>query len=195
MKPILFNTEMVQKILAGTKTVTRRVVAQAHLRVLESDYRKEHPEVPEKQLIEKLCKPPFEAGEVLYVRETWATTTNGQDYLYRADADGDAVKDRSGNWHVPKWRPSLHMPRVAARIYLRVTSVHVERLQEIGAEGFFAEGMASGAAFCGDTEIAVQEFATLWNSTIKPTNLGLHGWACNPWVWVIEFERCERPEE
>lgn len=68
-------------------------------------------------------------------------------------------------------RPSIHMPKEAARIWLKVTNVRVERLQEI----------------------ALKEWKNLWNSTIKKTDLDSYGWEANPWVWVIEFERCEKP--
>lgn len=177
---MLFNTDMVRAILAGTKTVTRRAIKpQPDKRLTEGNGR---------DIMAAACAP-YKPGDILYVRETWAATPNGQDYLYRADADGNAVKDRSGNWHVPKWRPSIHMPAEAARIFLRVTAVRVERLQEIDGAGIKAEGTEGKF---GATRGA---FANLWNSTIKPTEHAAFGWMANPWVWVIEFERCERPKE
>lgn len=206
LKPILFNTDMVRALLAGNKTVTRRVVKPHHVALLESPFRKKHPEIPDGQLIEKLCLPPYSAGDILYVRETWqyGGPLDGNDQViepmrYYYAADGDPFTcwlNDDGTYHEGmKWRPSIHMPKEAARIFLRVTDVRVERLQEIDADGVLAEGMTTGAAFCGDMEIAAQEFALLWDSTIKPTERELYGWAANPWVWVIEFERCERPKE
>ena len=82
MKPILFNPDMVRAILEGRKTVTRRVVKPQHLRVLDSPYHKEHPETPDKVLLEKLCEPPYRPGDLLYVRETW--TQDGDVYRYKA---------------------------------------------------------------------------------------------------------------
>lgn len=123
IKPILFNTEMVRAILEDRKTVTRRVVKPQHLRVLDSQYHKEHPETPDNVLLERLCEPPFLPGNILYVRETWERSMAGT-YLYKA-TDTPLIHDG--------WRPSIHMPKEAARIFLRVTDVRVERLQDITA--------------------------------------------------------------
>jgi hypothetical protein len=242
MKPILFNTEMVRKILSGEKTVTRRVVKPAHLRCLDSPYRKEHPEVQEKQILEKLCEPPYKEGDVLYVRETWTK-------LFFADADGYTHYDQPMYYFaadgVPditlvdedgfelddqriRWRPSIHMPKEAARIFLRVTGVRVERLQEAFFEPIcpilevHAEGIDIGDhcrdsidhygtpccvdtvdedgsdlydGECGMLDDPRDDFARLWDSTIAPEKREIYGWAANPWVWVIEFERCEKPKE
>lgn len=188
MKPILFNTEMVQAILDGRKTATRRVVKPQHLKALESPYRKEHPEVSDKQVIEKLCAPPACTGDILYVRETWAVcelAKNG--FIYRAcfnQQNGDAEKSDA----IFEWHPSIHMPKEAARIFLRVTDVRVERLQEITDEGAGTEGVSR----IGEPR---RQFAVLWETTIKKEAHTAYGWAANPWVWVIEFERCEKPEE
>ena len=113
MKPMLMNTKMVKAILAGRKTVTRRLIKERHLCVLDSPYHKEHSEVPDKVLLEKLCELPYQSGDVLYVRESWCKgSLNGgaEQYFYRAD-DND--------FHC-QWRPSIHMPKEAARIFLRV---------------------------------------------------------------------------
>lgn len=79
------------------------------------------------------------------------------------------------------------------RIFLKVTDVRVERLQEIDIEGIRNEGLSSAAVHCGDMEIALEEWEILWNSTIKKSDLDRYGWDANPYVWVIEFERCEKP--
>ena len=96
-----------------------------------------------------------------------------------------------------RWRPSIHMPKEAARIFLRVTDIRVERLQDITYEGCKAEGF-DGAFFTDDTEglpaIAIRRFSRLWDSTIKKKNIGLFDWEANPWVWVIEFERISQKE-
>lgn len=86
------------------------------------------------------------------------------------------------------------MPKEAARIWLRVTDVRVERLQEINAEGIRNEGISSMAVHVGDMEIALKEWKNLWNSTVKKSDINCYGWDANPWVWIIEFERCEKPK-
>ena len=99
------------------------------------------------------------------------------------------------------------MPKEAARIWLRVTGVRVERVQEIDGNGLRAEGFdiprlpnevedqfnKYGAIF--DLEQAKKSFSVLWDSTIKPADRRLYGWAANPFCWAIEFEKCKKPEE
>ena len=191
IKGMLFNTEMVKAILAGRKTQTRRLVKERHLRVLDSPYHKEHSEVPDKVLLEKLCELPYQSGDVLYVRESWCkgSLNGGADqYFYKAD-DND--------FHC-QWRPSIHMPKEAARIFLRVTGVRVERLQDIRLEGCLAEGVQltflEERDFAKRGLIAWQRYSTVWDSTIKKSDLGKCGWDANPWVWVIEFERISKEE-
>lgn len=180
MKPILFNTENVISLLEGRKTVTRRAVkpqppATAHVSKARSDYGWSFWEDnPEKHYM----KPPYQPGDILWVRETWAEMPYG--FVYRADGeepDGWDCDDR--------WRPSIHMPRAAARIFLRVTGVHVERLQAVNYFGCLNEGIPYRQM---EADI-VQDFAALWDRTIKPKDRPTYGWEANPWVWVIEFER------
>ena len=196
IKPILFNTEMVRAILDGRKSCTRRLVKHDVESVLNSPYHKAHPEVEDKQIISKLCNPPYQLGDILYVRETWCDdrqfthdSTPGR-YFYKAS--------ESGNF---KWKPSIHMPKEAARIWLKVTDVRVERLQDVTEDGAKAEGAIDNRGFIHSPEneydsihTAKEHFAEIWNSTIKKSDLDQHGWDANPWVWVIEFERCEKPK-
>ena len=107
-------------------------------------------------------------------------------YMYRATDEiyGDA-----------RWHPNIHMPKEAARIWLKVTNVRVERLQEITIDGIRNEGISSMAVHAGDMEIALKEWKNLWNSTIKKTDLDSYGWEANPYVFVIEFIRIDKPEE
>lgn len=93
------------------------------------------------------------------------------------------------------WKPSIHMPKEAARIWLKVTDVRVERLQDITIDGIRNEGLSSASVHAGDIEIALKEWELLWDSTIKKSDLDRHGWDANPWVWIIGFERCEKPAE
>lgn len=94
-----------------------------------------------------------------------------------------------------RWHPSIHMPKEAARIWLKVTDVRVERLKEITIDGIRNEGLSSMAVHAGDMEIAMEEWKNLWNSTIKKSDINHYGWDANPWVWIIEFEQCEKPKK
>ncbi|MGM9936620.1 MAG: hypothetical protein ACI38A_04695 [Candidatus Ornithomonoglobus sp.] len=101
-KPILFNTEMVRAILDGRKTVTRRVIKHDTDAILNSPYRKEHPKVSDKQIIGKLCLPPYNVGDILYVRETWhnfrvkrpekAVPVDFKEIIYCYRADGEILQ-------------------------------------------------------------------------------------------------------
>lgn len=198
IKPILFNTEMVRAILDGRKSCTRRINKDANDYVVpdmdfyDSDKRtyavhnyadKEHTD--KLSIAERTC--PICPSDILYVRESYSELSFG--YVYKAD--GENI-DHLGN--VIKWHPSIHMPKEAARICLKVTDVQVERLQEITADGIRNEGLSSAAVHCGDVEIALKEWENLWNSTIKKSDLDRYGWNANPYVWVISFERCEKPK-
>lgn len=191
--PILFNTEMVWAILDGIKGSTRRIVKG----FIPNDAVWGYTAFTPKGYIscrgtfadgygEKFFKLPCEPGNILYVRETWKKAPNG--YYYYEDWQRNDIAD------VTKWKHSIHMPKEAARIWLKVTDVRVERSQEITIDGIRNEGISSMAVHAGDMEIALKEWKNLWNSTIKKTDLDSYGWDANPWVWVIEFERCEKPE-
>lgn len=222
VKPILFNTGMVRALLDGRKTVTRRVVKPQHLCVLDSQYHQEHPETPDKVLLEKLCQPPYQPDDILYVRETWQEKRGGG-YLYKVDTvnsfdlfvtpDGRVVSE------IP-WRPSIHMPKEAARIFLRVTDVRVERLLDpffTNKAAIFVlqnEGIDIGEHCrqcinhygspccidheeddeCGILDDIRGDFSERWDAAIKPADRALYGWAANPWVWVIEFKRISKEE-
>lgn len=196
IKPILFNSEMVRAILDGRKSCTRRLVKHDVESVLNSPYHKAHPEVEDKQIISKLCNPPYKTGDILYVRETWCALPVNEAghmrghcvYYYRADGDL-----RPEGWR-GKWHPSIHMPKEAARIWLKVTGVRVERLQDITPEQIGREGVEVEYPHVLNGEEKRHAFSTLWNSTIKKSDLCSYGWDANPYVWVISFERCEKPE-
>lgn len=197
IKPILFNTEMVRAILGGRKTCTRRLIKHNVDAMLNSPYHKKHPEVEDKQIISKLCLPPYQPGDVLYVRETWSEWTGG--YVYKA---WSSPFPQAGAYLGEKWHPSIHMPKDAARIWLKVTEVRVERLQEITEDGAILEGAIDNRGFihAPDDEYnhihsAKEHFMNIWNSTIKKSDLDRYGWDANPWVWVIAFEPCEKPKD
>lgn len=218
-RPILFNTEMVRSILDSRKTCTRRVIKFP-------DGMTGHPIGKAGDSSNPLGvmypggikRPPYQPGDILYVRETFAwcpcwdcgldTTPDGCKnpviydsekkehgcYMYRASCE-DSKYSSADTWH-----PSIHMPKEAARIWLKVTDVRVERLQEITMDDCHREGIniATSSVTDGETlkrnhDFSLEKFETLWNSTIKKSDLDRYGWDVNPWVWVVEFERCEKP--
>jgi hypothetical protein len=218
IKPILFNTEMVMAILDGRKTCTRRICKDANeytvpdMDFYNADRRtyavhnfadKKHTE--KLSIAERTC--PICLGDILYVRETWCKGL--ERYIYCADYSDTEKFYRDGKEIEMKWRPSIHMPKEAARIWLKVTDVRVERLQDITEEQACMEGTDPWDEVCyenngwhptfsdpdsgGDPNM-VDGFHKLWNSTIKKSDLDRYGWDANPWVWVIEFERCEKPK-
>ena len=202
IKPILFNTEMVRAILDGRKTCTRRLPRkQIEEKYIEYDEWVQAVAVPgctylrEKEFYTQY--PPYQPGDILYVRETWCgLPVNEAGHfrrhpIYYYKADGDL---RPEGWR-GAWHPSIHMPKEAARIWLKVTDVWVERLQDITSEQIYREGAEVEEPFVLNGEEKRYAFSVLWNSTIKKSDLDRYGWEANPWVWVIEFERCDKPEE
>ena len=200
IKPILFNGEMVRAILDGRKICTRRLVKHNVDAVLNSPYHMEHQETEDVWLIKRLCRAPYDPGDILYVRETWDWDPDNEvakTYYYKAVGDL-----RPEGYKGMGWSPSIHMPKEAARIWLKVTDVRVERLQDITDDGAKAEGAIDNRGFIHSPEneydrihTAREHFVEIWNSTIKKSDFDRYGWAANPWVWVIEFERCEKPKE
>ena len=222
--PILFNTKMVQAILEGGKTATRRIAKKIPVETYMVE------EIQPFDAGEKEFKcylggfmqdisaagdgsciitPPFQPGDILYVRETWQ-------YLYELDGNEqiieetgryyyaatdtlpfDAYVDSAGITHrYAPWHPSIHMPKEAARIWLRVTDVKAEKLQSMTLDDFLNEGVSVPCEAFNDPENAYMQgkniFVHIWNSTVDK-QLNLYGWDANPWVWAIEFERCEKP--
>lgn len=197
VKPILFNTDMVKVILDGRKTCTRRLVKFLSGKNPKwTGYIKDGSMLYNGKNEPCIRTQPYQPGDILYVRETWCALPVNEAghmrghsvYYYKADRDLRPEGWR-GNWH-----PSIHMPKEAARIWLKVTDVRAERLWEISADGIRNEGLSSAAVHCGDMEIALKEWEKLWNSTIPKKDIDRYGWQANPWVWVIEFERCDKPE-
>ncbi len=222
IKPILFNTEMVRANLDGKKSCTRRIVKpqptneiQCPLGICTDGDKSEigkfafsSHEYGGKMIF---CKPPYQPEDILYVRETWHK--DKYRYIYRADYQDTEKFYRNGKEVKIKWKPSIRMPKEAARIWLKVTDVRVERLQEMKPVDVIKEGAypdcwdclntygESGSQCCYGTEEqcsqcdeVMMEWEKLWTSTIKKSDLDLYGWNANPWVWTIEYERCEKPE-
>lgn len=223
--PILFNTDMVRAILDGRKTVTRRVMKPQPKSKLCYTFAGSHkkdigrwgypsktahefwgaefklPDDITEEELKKKWNPPYHTDDVLYVRETWLDYAGR--FMYKADCD----KYRLESLKLAEftWRPSIHMPKEAARIWLKVKDVRVERLQEIPHDGALKEGIhfcecPEGFTWKPETDMhncyitPMGAMQVLWNSTIKKSDLDRYGWDASPWVWVIEFERCEKPE-
>ncbi len=234
--PILFSTQMVQAILSGTKTQTRRVVKTKQkgwnchdlefsgMNFITADKLTTRSKSVQKELTGAHAffkeyksnlgiKCPYgQPDDLLWVRETWQHTKTlhihptDENYGYVFKADNQPWKDYEG-W---KWRPSIHMPKAAARIWLRVKDVRVERVQDISGEDAKAEGCAYSELLEGyecltcDTKhghvmahglicedgafsTAKQSFQSLWYAIN-----GIESWHENPWVWVVEFEELSR---
>ena len=196
-KPILVNTAMVRAILNGRKTQTRRVVVPHYRdgdagfnvitnaatgKFLYIEYYDEYESSTERRL-----NPPYVPGDVLYVRETWKQYTTGtagpgliDGYLYKADEP----QDTTGMMVEGHWHPSIHMPRDAARIFLRVTNIRAERLRSITEKDAMAEGYPILLSDIGFS--ATDWFRVTWDDNIADESTN---WNANHWVWVYEFER------
>lgn len=216
MKPILFNTEMVQAILDGRKTVTRRLVKPQpepdQIYQLGCCVDGDRRDIGKIGFGNSECgghilyvRPPYKAGDILYVRETWHKYSKrvGKGETCRLETFyGYKASVQNSEDAAEKWKPSIHMPKDAARIFLRVTGVHVERLQDMLHDGAQKEGIYffedCGFTWEKDPHIFLRtpmsSMELLWDLTYKKQNYAWR-WEANPWVWVIEFERCEKPVE
>jgi hypothetical protein len=150
-----------------------------------------------RSIIASQFNPYGKPGDLLWVRETWGAVWPADEPVplrqceieYRADLPPGCT-DRPGEWpadegngpEVPKWRPSIHMPRWASRITLRITDIRVERLQDISCADAEAEGAGHEEGLTGGQ--AREAFSHLWNKINGPG-----AWEANPWVWVVAFER------
>ncbi len=251
--PILFSTEMVQALLDGRKTQTRRVVKTRfsntdlvmrdnkhgkRLIELQNDVpepvRKENPDgtfstTHHVKTFSEVKSPYGQPGDVLWVRETWAETVNVNSmqewpgrphieterrdfpddavwsaYIWRADGEWNWCDDDGFDTEKSCWKPSIHMPKAAARLFLKITDVRVERLQDISGADAVAEGVkmtwiSDGIEECkyknyindgrGSLSDASESYKTLWQRIN-----GTESWDANPWVWVVTFEKTEKPE-
>lgn len=236
MKPILFNTEMVQAILEGRKTTTRRLFKD--LKEFESredgfiqaDISNKNGVYYFAGTIEELSKlfSKYKVGDILYVRETWCIQSmknyeKNIKFLYKARSQElnevsvsderykDLIKFISKNG----WQPSLFMPKEAARIFLKVTNVKVERLKDITDEGARLEGANHMQKYYFPFRVKHDEkhkkclyekpleygdyrttFAQIWDNTLNKNDklAWKYTFENNPYVWVIEFERISKDE-
>lgn len=218
--PMLFAGNMVEALLQDKKKQTRRALKEQPVKIdgnwslgwmnWDIKYGKVIP-APGYSLSEKAGIKP---GDIIWVRETWFSTRfdykeqlalgNTDHIKYKADRDYDPVKDCVGR----NWKPSLHMPKEACRIFLKVTSLHAERLQDISEEDAIAEGchlygpfgeyagaphpaaLTAGGNAKRAYRSPVRAFQSLWEFIASEDS-----WNANPWVWVIKFEKIERPAD
>lgn len=208
MKPIIFNTAMVQAILSGQKTQTRRIAnAPVWTKAFVPDCIRWQIQ-GSKHVARFLYRgntigwfdltPPYQKGDIMYVRETYdelpitptGLSSGAQTYIYYR-ADGDL---RPEAWR-GAWKPSIHMPKAAARIFLKVTDVRIEHVQDITDNDAIAEGCC-GREYVDENGSPIacvypsEEFSRLWDWVAKDG----YRWKDNPYVWVIKFERCEKPQ-
>lgn len=224
ISPILFNTEMVRAILDERKTATRRICKDGNdftvpdMSFYDADKRtyavhsyanKEHTD--KLSLAERIC--PICPSDILYVRETW-------NYVYDMDENDKIIEDTGRyvyyadgpmqftHWvdtntgehkDFMPWRPSIHMPKQAARIWLKVNNVYVQHINDMTLDDFLKEGVVIRPEAFNDPENAYlqakEEFQRIWESTLKGHDKECYMWDENPWIWAIEFERCKKPEE
>ena len=214
-KPILFSTEMVQAILEGRKTQTRRLHGLDEIKKNSNDWTFYYFSKDDKRTFAHFRKQednkiksifgtsPYQIGDILWVRETWQTTWNENkkswDTIYKAD--GGYWIDDDG---IMKWKPSIYMPKEAARIFLEVSNVRVERLKDISEEDAIEEGIeiihyAENILPVFRNYLLKEKkgtlnprlsFRTLWEKIN-----GEDSWNANPWVWVYEFKVVEKPKD
>lgn len=203
IKAILFNTVAVQDILKNKKTTTRRLAKL-----------KSRPNALFKEEGYKKC--PYDIGDVLYVRETWQEYVRetwqeqlynyALSYCYYADEELKNIRYIDTDDEPIKWRPSMLMPKDAARIFLKVVNVRMERLQDMTDSDAIEEGCLGIRCSCskksticpkcnstGWIETPKSEFINVWDATIRHRDLNRYSWQANPFVWVIEFKRTNKP--
>ncbi|ENQ9726410.1 TPA: hypothetical protein RXU73_003009 [Yersinia enterocolitica] len=202
-KPILFNSEMVNAILSGRKTQTRRIISEntLHLFDVAASSGECHPielcDQRSQSYYLEFC-PLGKTGDQLWVREAFATGLCTKSTLaYRATHKTEDLEEGWGE--TIKWTPSIHMPRWASRINLLITGVRVERLNDISdvdamSEGIDADRLAESQDHydcIADHNMTGRPTAKWYFSNLWQSIYGEENWEANPWVWVIEFERME----
>lgn len=226
-KAILLNTDMVKAILAGSKTQTRRVVKYkkkisdekvgftTFCNTSQFSVRGIH---ENGEWGESIFNLPFAVNDIMWVRETWQSSSflcsdqslnhslDNYDYIYKASENGRAWEQNTPKW---KWRPSIFMPKKACRLFLQITRLKVERLQDITEESAKKEGVIASyikrsryvnytwhgiggddsfSNYC-DCDTAKDSFQSLWYRVY-----GEKSWDDNPYVFVYEFHQIEKPE-
>jgi len=200
-KQILFSTPMVRAILEGRKTQTRRLIKPQPDGEIKANIPYEFYGTKTERIFTdtKAYLAPCSVGDILWVRETFCEVPYEYNhipikgghittpkYAYKADSKRD---------YTGIWKPSIHMPKAAARIWLEVTDVRVERLQEITEEAARAEGITRVEDGKWESEFRlgwfdgpIKAFRALWDSLNAKRG---YPWESNPWVWVIDFRRVQ----
>ena len=177
---LMFKAPLVRALLEGRKTQTRRIAKPVRHPDLGNVYSPgalvlEH---EPQHVINRAC-PYGQPGDRIYVRETFSQHPEWGQLAFRAD--GEEFEDADGWLWEPKWQPSSQMPKELARIWLEITGVRVERLQDISTEDCISEGLNATLREY-DAEVNLRDqFQELWESTGGD-------WDANPWVWVIDFK-------
>jgi len=218
--PILFSTPMVQAILTGRKTMTRRIMKPQieeckHHLYAEAEWKSKPTQwsITDEFAYCANCgngtSPKFDykgikcpygkVGDVLWVRESYANA--GSHFVYK-DAGWKYwldEEDREMKYDPIKWKPSIHMPYSACRIWLKITEIKIERLHDITEEDAIAEGISLNPSLSeivgGFTTDNIMHFykATDCFKSLWDLINGEESWNLNPWVWVIEFEKIDKP--
>lgn len=207
-KPILFSTPMVQALLEYRKNQTRRVIKGLEALkepyfqslVLHATGRYTFASFYSEEIIE--VKIPYQVGDILWVRETFANGSDSYPYIFKANYDAQFPADIE---NIPpqsllKWKPSIFMPKEACRLFLKVKDIRLELLQDISENDAIQEGIVKHPK-CSNHYLnyhfpnfmiiqAKYSFKTLWEFIN-----GNESWNKNPFVWVIEFERIEKPND
>lgn len=225
--PILFSTEMIKAILEGRKTMTRRIMkiqppvniestiyqfATNRTGISDKDYGKHHwLGLSSKNFCSVLdsgqpyFKCPYgKLGDMLWVRESFAVIGNE---VVRDESSGAIIEETpqyvfrgEKQPHIErlyKWKPPIYMPKAAARIWLEITGIRVERLQDISEEDAKVEGAMLWMYPNGKNAFGEEDFysaRTCFHSLWKSIN-GPESWQSNPWVWVVSFRKIEKPNQ
>lgn len=193
-KSIFIAADLIPALLDGRKKCMRRIMKPQPT----GEYARTFSEIA-----------MYQPGDILYVRETWhkyIKRVGKGESCHLAEFYGYKASIANSEDANEPWKSPVCMPKEAARIWLKVTNVRVERLQEITEDGCIAEGVypsncrgcnaTFGCDTCPDEGYnEIDEFSEIWDSTVKKSDLDRYGWDANPWVFVYEFERCEKPKE
>ncbi len=205
-RPILFSGAMVRDILAGRKTVTRRLV-KPQFEVTEAYLREKGAWLPELTLSQHVNNawqagfinddcPYGEVGDRLWVRESFSDLRGTgiehrpdpagplHRYAFAADSPPGSASDEARKDFGVKWKPSIHMPRAACRILLEITGVRIKQIQDVTTEQLIAEGLQTRLREHDAECDLLHQWKELWASLN-----GDESWDANPWVWVVEFRR------
>lgn len=204
-RPILFSGPMVRALLDGQKTQTRRVMKPqpdfydpaggfplGGGRTTSVSWKENHVEPETLRVMSPYGRP----GDRLWVREAFtrvpASAYRMSEGVQQTVNPGDpyeaAIYAAGWDRSIPKWKPSIHMPRWASRILLEITDVRVERLNDCSEADALAEGSQhpSLVPLVGVGWSSRDMYARLWEHIN-----GAGSWAANPWVWVVEFKRVQ----